>query len=126
MYQGRWLSRSGRKAAPHPNMRAGRIRGFWICAILILQSFMNRTPVNAQTERTVRVPSQAAGTDGLVVRITVPGHPRYPEGAPVVVYMAGGFDGNGIAERITGLDGEGFIEIRFNFPGSGTGENLSG
>lgn len=62
----------------------------------------------------------------MAVRIAVSNHSRCPEGAPIVVFTPTGFQGNGIAERVTGLDGEGFIEIHLNFTGSGIGTNQGG
>ena len=97
-----------------------------IQAVLLPWAIAHGSCLHAQSEITTRIPSEAAGTEGLAVRITVPSQCRYSEGAPVVIYMAGGFDGIGISERVTGLDGQGFIEIRFNFPGCGTGANRSG
>jgi hypothetical protein len=67
-------------------------------------------------------------TGGIAVRIKSPVQARYAEGAPIAVYMPGGFDGVGIKNNINSGDlyEEGFIEIFFNFPGSGTGAEQSG
>ena len=80
-----------------------------------------------QSDIMTRLPSDVAGIQGLVLRITVPQVPRFlPTRAPVVVYMPGGFKSDGLSERVTELDQHGFIEIRFNFQGGGTGESRSG
>lgn len=65
------------------------------------------------------IPSQTGGERGLFLRITSPQSSRYPEGAPIVISMPGGFNEEGIGDRETGLNERGFIEIRFNFPGAG-------
>ena len=67
-------------------------------------------------------------TGGIAVRIKLPVQARYAEGAPIAVYMPGGFDGVGIKNNINSgnLYEKGFIEIFFNFPGSGTGAEQSG
>jgi len=65
------------------------------------------------------IPSPAGGERGLFLRITSPQSSRYPEGAPIVISMPGGFNEEGIGDRETALDEHGFIEIRFNFPGAG-------
>jgi hypothetical protein len=74
-----------------------------------------------------RVPSEVAGNEGLVVRINTPVTSRYGnDGAPVVVYGAGGFQSDGVGQRETGLTEYGFIEVRFNFQGGGSGNYQSG
>jgi hypothetical protein len=65
------------------------------------------------------VPSIAAGTRGIAVEIRLPQQGRFSGAAPVVVYVPGGFDGRGIPFAGPGLSEQGFIEISFNFPGSG-------
>jgi len=73
-----------------------------------------------------RLPSSVAGTEGLRLRINAPEQPRYENGAPVVMYLPGGFQGDGLKERETGLTDQGFVEIRFNLPGNGENQDLSG
>ncbi len=73
-----------------------------------------------------RIPSEAAGEEGLAVKVNVPASPRYAGSAPVVVIVPGGFDGEGIDSYIEGLSDQGFVQVTFNFPGSGTGADLSG
>ena len=38
----------------------------------------------------VRIPSSAAGTEGVAARILIPRQPRFTNGAPVVVNVPGG------------------------------------
>ena len=73
-----------------------------------------------------RMNTSFTGEEGLVIRIDIPDNARYNEGAPILIHGTGGFYGEGLTQRETGLTDQGFIEIRFNFPGSGTGPNLSG
>ncbi|MDZ7721888.1 MAG: aryl-sulfate sulfotransferase [candidate division KSB1 bacterium] len=80
----------------------------------------------SQRDLYTRIPCNAASSDGLQVRVTAPETPRYQNGAPIAIYVAGGFDSEGLDERQTGLADEGFVEIRFNFPGGGKGGAKSG
>lgn len=73
------------------------------------------------------IPSEAGGSEGICTLIKIPSTARYgSEGAPVAIYMPGGFDGVGIGDKDAGLVENGFIEISFNFPGMGTGDKQSG
>ena len=69
----------------------------------------------AFTGRLVHVPSHGAGTEGLLVRISPPTTPRYPEGAPIAVHMLAA------APNVTGsiacLSEQGFIDVGFLCPG---------
>lgn len=74
-----------------------------------------------------RIPSEAAGSEGLFCRVTLPLQPRYAgSGAPVIIYVQGGFSSGGANISGARLDRFGFIEIRFNFPGGGIGSTKSG
>ncbi len=74
-----------------------------------------------------RIASEVAGSQGLFCRITFPLHPRYGgSGAPVIIYVSGGFSSGGVNISGARLDRYGFIEIRFNFPGGGSGSTRSG
>jgi hypothetical protein len=75
--------------------------------------------------RFCRVPSEAAGREGIAVRVFVPPRPRYPEGAPVVIHVPGGVQ-PGSSRGRPEFVGFGFIEIRFAFPGGGEGDERSG
>ncbi len=73
------------------------------------------------------IPSKVAGAQGIAVQIDLPRAPRYGKiGAPVAIYVPGGFKAAGIEDKTAKLVKEGFIEIRFNFQGSGTGARKSG
>ncbi len=92
----------------------------------ILFFYMFLSPVEATVIRT-RLVSTSAGAEGLAIRIDVPEKERFSGmGAPVVIYMGGGFRGECLFERETNLDEHGFVEIRFNFPGSGSQDDKSG
>lgn len=71
------------------------------------------------------LPSPSAGDRGIAVGVFPPSVPRYPEGAPVVIFVPGGAD-RGSAEALPGYAGLGFVEVRFAFPGGGRGEWTSG
>ena len=74
-----------------------------------------------------RVPSAVAGETGIPVQIDVPRAARYADaGAPIAVYVTGGFRGEGIGDKTGKLIEQGFIEVRFNFPGSGSGQLKAG
>lgn len=75
--------------------------------------------------RFCRVPSEAAGREGIAVRVFVPPRPRYPEGAPVVIHVPGGVQ-PGSSRGRPEFVGFGFIEIHFAFPGGGEGDERSG
>lgn len=64
------------------------------------------------------VPSAVAPGQGLAVNIIYPQKPRYPKGAPVVVVVPGGHMPSGLDFSMHAAQ-EGFIELRFAFPGGG-------
>ena len=73
----------------------------------------------------VRIPSAGAGDEGLAATVTFPPQPRYAEGAPVIVFVAGGVQA-GEARARPEYVSHGFVEIHFAFPGGGVGEERSG
>ncbi len=76
---------------------------------------------------TTRIPSESGGEDGLFAEICIPAEPRYGDtGAPILVHVPGGWDGAGLGTGKQEWPLEGFIEIRFNFPGSGRPDQRSG
>jgi len=94
-------------------------------SLIIVLVFANHT--RAQIPSTdVHIPSEAGGEEGIAVRIIRPLTSRYSQGAPVVVYVIGGTSGSGINSAGVKLARQGFIEIHFNFPGSGVAPNQSG
>lgn len=86
-----------------------------------------RTEANAPQFDTVfvRIPSSAAGTEGVAARILIPRQPRFTNGAPVVVNVPGGVQATQPRARPEYV-GLGFVEIHFAFPGGGLGEERSG
>ncbi|MDZ7367155.1 MAG: T9SS type A sorting domain-containing protein [candidate division KSB1 bacterium] len=74
-----------------------------------------------------RLSSEAAGSEGVFVRINRPATARHGTiGAPVVIHVAGGFGSNGLTVANPPWSLPDCIEIRFNFPGGGSGATLSG
>ncbi len=74
----------------------------------------------------VRIPSAAAGSEGIWVRIAPPARPRYPQGAPVVIHVPGGLGPGGVGSLQTRLGDFGFIDIAFLFPGGESGPPVEG
>lgn len=70
----------------------------------------------------LRLPTDGAGTGTIAVRLTYPADPaayRYPDGAPVAIYLPGGFSvgGLGAGQRIAE---QGFVVVSFVYPGGVT------
>ena len=63
------------------------------------------------------IPCTSAGKEGIVVRLVYPKEPRYPEGAPVVVYVCGGIKPGFLGFYDPKWDPHGVIWINFIFPG---------
>lgn len=72
-----------------------------------------------------RIPSSAAGAEGIAASVLIPRTPRFPEGAPVVINVIGGVQA-GSARGRPEYVGHGFVELHFAFPGGGQGEEQSG
>ncbi|MBU0532657.1 hypothetical protein KKB44_04140 [Candidatus Micrarchaeota archaeon] len=71
----------------------------------------------------IRLPSSSTGDGALAVRIHFPNNTRYDGGAPVVIWVPGGYDGGGINHELAPeLDDT--IIITLLFPG--TKDNWSG
>mgnify|MGYP005836427865 CR=1 FL=1 len=73
----------------------------------------------------VRIPSAAAGQQGVAAEVLFPFQPRYEHGAPVVIQVAGGVQA-GSARGAPEYVGHGFIQIHLAFPGGGQGAERSG
>ncbi|MFC1501951.1 T9SS type A sorting domain-containing protein [bacterium] len=105
---------------------------FWTLSLIVIiifffVLFLPTDAVSTQIDILIRIPSTVAGAEGLMLRITPPASPRFIDhGAPILIYMPGGFRSDGLSERVTELNQNGFIEIRFNFQGGGTEPNRSG
>ena len=63
------------------------------------------------------IPCASAGEEGVVVRMVYPKEPRYPGGAPVVVYVSGGIKPGFLGFYDPKWDPHGVIWINFIFPG---------
>ncbi len=79
-------------------------------------------------EKTVLfVPSSAGGTEGIAIELTIPKKARFSNGeAPVVVFVDGGWGSEGITGVKYDLTPNGFIQIKFNYPGGGRDSSKSG
>lgn len=75
--------------------------------------------MNQQGEYLVKIPSSAGGAEGIGVRVATPAFSRYVEGAPVAIHVEGGTTDGGLTMDGVGLVDQGFVEVYFNFPGSG-------
>ena len=64
------------------------------------------------------VPSESAPGQGLAVNMIFSTKPRYKDGAPVVVVVPGGNGSQGLDFSMHAAQ-QGFVEIRFAFPGGG-------
>ena len=78
-----------------------------------------RAAAQAPPTINLRLPSSAAGGGTLAVRLTIPPQvvgPRYAEGAPIVVFVAGGH-GTGTLNGGQSFALQGFVAVNFLFPG---------
>ncbi len=73
----------------------------------------------AYTYKGTRIISLAGDTAGTYVRIAVPSFKRYSCGAPIAIYMFGGFGADGMLGSLFDIANYGFIVIQFNYPGGG-------
>lgn len=83
-------------------------------------------PAAALREIDLRVRSEAAGPDGIAVRVAVPEAPRYGAGAPVVIHVPGGWGAGDLSRVLSPLAPLGFVELRFLFPGPAAGAVQTG
>jgi len=84
-------------------------------------------PVSVSDTLKTFIPSSAGGEAGIYCQVVFPPASRYnSSAAPVVIHVPGGWDGNGLAVADKNWPLNGFIEVRFNFPGSGRPGALSG
>ncbi len=101
------------------------IRSAWLCAsalvlALATQPGFAQVPLASQD---LRLPSDGAGAGTLSVRVAYPASApdfRYPDGAPVVVYLPGGFGGGSLAAGAR-LAQQGFVVVTFLYPGGRDG-----
>jgi hypothetical protein len=64
----------------------------------------------------LHIPSRAAGSEGLLVRLSVPAAARYPKGAPIAVHMFASRPS--VSGSLACLSEEGFIDVGFLCPGT--------
>ena len=62
----------------------------------------------------LHIPSKAAGSEGLLVRVSPPGRARYLKGAPVVVHVSP----TNVSGSFACLSEQGFIDVGFLCPGN--------
>jgi len=99
----------------------------YFCLVIAFLFVIIPSHVSAQIPSFLtHIPSEGGGDEGIAVKIIPPPMQRYENGSPVVVYVQGGVNGAGLSQRGVNLGLKGFIEIRFNFPGSGVAEDKSG
>ncbi len=67
------------------------------------------------------VPSSTCTGNGIAVNLIYPNKPRYKDGAPVAVVLPGGIGPNGLDFEMHASQ-VGIIEVRFAYPGGGTGQ----
>lgn len=105
---------TGTHDAASPGADAGSIDMAWV-----------RAPVTETDWVIVHVPSAAAGSEGVAVRVAWPRDPaarRYREGAPIVIDVLGGHQAAGFSERggMASIDDRadlGFVSLLFVMPG---------
>jgi len=73
----------------------------------------------------LRIPSRAAGEDGVAASLLIPRQPRFSNSAPVIINVTGGVQAGNARGRPEYV-GHGFVEIHFAFPGGGQGDERSG
>jgi len=88
-------------------------------------------PSPVESVVTIRVPSESAGDEGLMVRIfpPLPGSVRHEEGAPVTLRIPGGIDPGVLPPEdwVLGVGHHGLVVVAFTFPGGrACGEEFSG
>lgn len=76
--------------------------------------------------RNTKIASLASDSTGLFVRIAIPTTPRFTCGAPIVIYMNGGWSAEGILTPMFNMANYGFIVVQFHYPGGGSGVYKSG
>ncbi len=82
-------------------------------------------PAAADGRIFTHIPCNAGGDQGIAVGVLMPRQPRYTNGAPIAINVAGGVQA-GSARGRPEYVGLGFVEMHFAFPGGGQGEERSG
>ncbi|MBI2300725.1 MAG: hypothetical protein HYU66_17590 [Armatimonadetes bacterium] len=91
-------------------------RAAGVCLLLLATAALAAPRVR---EIDFRLPCPAAAPAGLAVRLAVPETGRYGNEAPVVVHVGSGWSAGDLSRIEAPLAAEGFVELRFCFPGGG-------
>lgn len=101
-----------------------------LAVLMCISSFLKAQPPPQPGGRLegplFRIPSKAAGSEGIWVRVAPPARPRYADGAPVVIHVPGGLGPGGVATAPARLADFGFVDIVFLFPGGVSGPPVDG
>lgn len=87
-----------------------------VALVMLATVFSN----NAQASfyyKSIRIASQSSDSTGIYIRISVPNIKRYNCGAPVVIYLNGGWGSSGMLGNMFNMSNYGFIVVEFNYPG---------
>jgi len=77
----------------------------------------NTTQVETEGTIDLRLPSDSTDGGTLAVRLYIPENPRYDEGAPVIIWVPGGYEMKGIDHGLP-PNAEGMIVVTSIFPGA--------
>jgi hypothetical protein len=77
--------------------------------------FLSRTPFCSFNGPLIHIPSASAGTEGLLVRVSLPAVARYSKGAPIAVHMSALPSSVGLSFAC--FTEQGFIDVGFLCPG---------
>lgn len=90
----------------------------FVCSAEIPSASIKIPPMVKEESISTYVPSETAPGQGLAVNMIYSAKPRYKDGAPVVVVVPGGNGSQGLDFSMHAAQ-QGFVEIRFAFPGGG-------
>lgn len=92
----------------------------------MLASVFSNNAHASYSYKSIRIASQSSDSTGIFIRISVPSIKRYSCGAPVVIYLNGGWGSSGMLGNMFNMSNYGFIVVEFNYPGGGSGTQKSG
>jgi hypothetical protein len=108
----------------HPSRRTALRATLAALCIVALESIAGgpqQQPTSSLLSVDARLPSESTGTAGgtLAVRVhyPIPGSERYPEGAPVVIWVLGGFEEKGINHGLP-PEADDLVCVTFLWPGA--------
>ncbi len=87
---------------------------------LIPEDSLKEVPLTSEQSVSTFLPSSSAPGRGLAINIIYPKQPRYKDGAPIAVVVPGADKPNGLNFCLHAAQ-QGFVEVRFAFPGGGNG-----